>query len=944
MLEVALGKVSFAYQCRLPFGQSLVLVGNSQALGRWLPTEGVPLVTNPQSYPMWTTATPIELPIGETIEYKYALRVKGEFVWEKLKGNRQLHVIGKNMTIEDSEEGNLSKVFVKSSFATKSDFSARIIRQSSKLSLNAELFTLADSIIIATMLLPVSVHLNPNYQEGSSREEKWQFGDINGSWLPVLYDITVREGMQVKWVGALNIEISEEEDQELLAEIMKKRFNCYPVFLPGKLMTDHKKYCEGTLFPIFHNVINIDPELLPAHSLEVWDAYRLVNSRFSDKITEIHTFRELIWVNDYQLLLTPSFLSRRAREPLNIGLYLHTPFPSSEIFRTIPHRDALLHAMLCCDLIGFHIFEHARHFVACCKRLLGVEHKCSRGGFLGLEFYGRYIMLRVGHLGVEPQLLRLKGKTPAAQAAYTRLSSQYKDKTLILGIDPLSRLSGITLKMNAFKELMSDLPEDFQQRVVLLQVLTPSTGTTAEISTIRQELFALNAAITKEIGREIIQLEERDLSREEQLAYLKAASAIVITTVRDGLNILPFEFVVVKESDPGLVILSEFAGVSQALCCPYRVNPFDISALKEALFNAIRRTDIPCRSPNQEKDYSYALTHTTFRWMEAFLSDLKKARKQEKRFQYVVHGFGDRLKLVALRKRLTYLIGEDLLIDYKKARCRAFFFDSEGTLSSTLKAPDPLQTSKFEKNLLILEELSKDERNNVFVISGQERGLLEAYYRPVSHLGIAAEHGAFIKMSNQSHWELIPAIHNRWKDTAIDIISGYVTRTEGSYCEEKETSVVFQYRNADPEYGDWQAKELTTQLDIIMKPYLDECEVCAGNGYVEVKPRGINKGTALRLLAKRVAEKMGEIDFIMAVGDDVNDEDMFHEIKDLKSEQSAVLAATGVKIVTCTIGKKPSRAKFYINDSSDLTHILDLLRNSSVKVIITSDWQVLFPN
>ena len=232
----------------------------------------------------------------------------------------------------------------------------------------------------------------------------------------------------------------------------------------------------------------------------------------------------------------------------------------------------------------------------------------------------------------------------------------------------------------------------------------------------------------------------------------------------------------------------------------------------------------------------------------------------------------------------------------------------------------------------------------MFVISGQERGLLEAYYRPVSHLGIAAEHGAFIKMSNQSHWELIPAIHNRWKDTAIDIISGYVTRTEGSYCEEKETSVVFQYRNADPEYGDWQAKELTTQLDIIMRPYLDECEVCAGNGYVEVKPRGINKGTALRLLAKRVAEKMGEIDFIMAVGDDVNDEDMFHEIKDLKSEQSAVLAATGVKIVTCTIGKKPSRAKFYINDSSDLTHILDLLRNSSVKVMNISDWQVLFPN
>jgi trehalose 6-phosphate synthase/phosphatase len=187
-------------------------------------------------------------------------------------------------------------------------------------------------------------------------------------------------------------------------------------------------------------------------------------------------------------------------------------------------------------------------------------------------------------------------------------------------------------------------------------------------------------------------------------------------------------------------------------------------------------------------------------------------------------------------------------------------------------------------------------------------------------------------MNHDSAWELIPMIRNRWKDAAIDIINGYVMRTEGSYCEVKETSVVFQYRNADPDYGDWQAKELTSQLDILMRPYMDECEVCSGNGYVEVKPRGINKGTALRLLCKRVMERMGPIDFIMSVGDDVNDEEMFTEIKQLKTEQSPFLSHGELKIVTCTIGKKPSQAKFYINDSNDLTHILELLISSSIKV------------
>ena len=929
------GKVCFTYRHSLPTGHSLVVVGDTPALGLWRPEEGVPLTTTPTQFPVWTTNAPVLLPVGETIAYKYAIKTHDGFHWEEINVNRTIKVTREIQTVEDSEDPYTTKVFLKCAGGINTSVTSSRHRQVSKPFLNAEPFTLSDSLIIATMLLPVSVQLSPDYQEGRPREEKWVFGEAKGSWLPVLYDITVREGMHVKWVGVLELEVTEEEDQELLTSLLQKRFNCYPIFLPAKLLNDHKNYCEGTLSPVFHNVINIDPALIPDNAIDYWDTYRLVNSRFADKISEIHVAPDIIWINDYQLLLTPSFLTRRSREPLNISLYLHTPFPSSEIFRAIPHREALLHAMLCCDLIGFHMFEYARHFVVCCKRLLGVGHQCSRGGFLGLEFYGRYIMLRVGHFGVEPQLLRLKSKTPSAQTIYTRLTSQFRDKTLLVGIDTLHRLSGITLKMNALKELLVDLPEDMQQRIVLLQVLTPSEDRdTVAGERILQEINALNASITAELGRQIIYIEKKDITREERLAYLKAASAIIITTVRDGLNTLPFEYIAVKESDPGLVILSEFSGVSHALCSPYRVNPFDINALKEALFNAIRRTDIPSRSVTQEKDYTYILTHTTFKWLEAFLSDLKKSKKQEKRFQYVVHGFGDRLKLVALRKRLTYLIGEDLLVDYRNARCRAFFFDSEGTLSGSLKAPDPMQSSKFEKNLMILDELSKDERNNLFVISGQERSLLEAYYRPVSHIGIAAEHGAFIKMNKHSNWELIPAIRNRWKDAAIDIISGYVTRTEGSFCEVKETSVVFQYRNADPEYGDWQAKELTTQLDIVMRPYLDECEVCAGNGYVEVKPRGINKGTALRLLAKRAVEKMGEIDFVMAVGDDINDEDMFHEIKDMKTD-SSILSSSDLKIVTCTIGRKPSRAKFYINDNSDLTHILDLLRNSSVKVSFT---------
>lgn len=926
MGETTTGSVRFSYRTYVKFGDSVKLVGSCASLGSWNPAEGVSLTTSEQTHPVWTTPRPIALPLYQNIEYKYAFLRNGRYFWESLPHNRSISVSNRTILLEDSELSLVSKQFINNPTHVQESLS-RAQTPPFKPFSESERFDRNDSVIIVTLQLPIQVKINEDYKAERPREEKYVLEDQTEQWLPVLRLITQREDLKIKWVGGLPIELGDNDDREALAQLLRRRFSCEPVYLPSKLAAGHAQYSNQIIFPVFHNIISTDPDHIPQYSLEKWDSFRLVNSRFADKVMEIYTGEELIWVNDFPLLLVPSFLSRRTREPLNIGLYLHIPFPSSEMFRVIPHREAILHAMLCCDLIGFHLFEYARHFLTCCKRLLGVDHRCSQGGFLGLEFFGRYVMLRVGFAGIDPQLLQLKAESGSALAE--QLSEQYKGKVVLLGVDSLHRFSGITLKMNAFRELMSELKPKEREKVVFLQVLTPSRYCD-EVNIVRSEILELNRKITEECGREMIQIIEKDLSTEERLAYFKASSALVITSIREGLNLYPFEYITVNGTSKGTVILSDFAGVSLALCSPIRVNPFDIHALKEALFNVIANNSF--QPLLRQKDLQFVMTHTTFHWTEGFLSDIKKARKQEKRFQYVVHGCGDRVKLVALRKRLTYLIGEDLLDDYKKSRCRAFFFDSEGTLSGVLKAPDPLQTAKYAKNLLILDELSKDERNNIFIVSGRERNLLQAYYSSVQHVGIAAEHGAFIKMSHDDNWELIPIIQSPWKDAALDTIMGYVTRTEGAACETKETSVVFQHRNADPEYGDWQAKELTTQLDIIMRPYLDECQVSSGSGYVEVRPRGVSKGTALRELCKRVAALKGEIDFIMSVGDDVNDEEMFAEIKALKNESSPFFVSSDLKVVTCTIGRKPTKAKFYINDGSDLTHILDLLRTSSVKV------------
>ena len=918
--------VRFSYRVYAKFGDSVKVVGSCASLGAWNPVEGVSLTTSEQTHPVWTTTRAIEIPMHETVEYKYVVLRNGQYFWESLPHNRSVTLTHRAILLEDSELSYSSKQFINDPTYTKE---SQPLTQSTAFNpfTESEKFERSDEVIIAALELPVIVRVNEKYREGQPKEEKFVIEDRREQWLPVVKFITEREGLHVKWVGSLPLELADTDDRDILTQVLQRRFRCEPVFLPSKLAAGHAQYSNQIIFPVFHNIISTDPDHIPQYSLEKWDSFRLVNSRFAEKIMEIYTGEELIWVNDFQLLLVSSFLSRRTREPINIGLYLHVPFPSSEMFRVIPHREAILHAMLCCDLIGFHLFEYARHFLTCCKRLLGVDHKCSRGGFLGLEFYGRYVMLRVGYAGIDPQLLQIKAEEGAG--LLTELTEKYRGKVVLLGLDSLHPLSGITLKLNAFRELMSELRPKERSKVVFIQILT-SPRYSDQADSVRSEITGLHTKITSEYGRDILQLVEKDLTISERLAYFKVSSALIISTIREGLNIYPFEYMAVKGSDPGTVILSDFSGVSLALCSPVRVNPFDIHALKEAIFNVI--WDRTGYTIGRQKDLQFVTTHTTLHWAEGFLSDLKKAKKQEKRFQYVVHGCGDRVKLVALRKRLTYLIGEDLCEDYRQSRCRAFFFDSEGTLSGVLKTPDPLQTAKYAKNLLILDELSKDERNNIFIVSGRERPVLQEYYKGVTQIGLAAEHGSFIKMSHADNWELIPTIQSSWKDAALDTIAGYVTRTEGSVCETKETSVVFQHRNADPEYGDWQAKELTTQLDIIMRPYLDECQVSSGIGYVEVKPRGVSKGTALRELCKRITQTKGPIDFIMAVGDDINDEDMFAEIKALKTENSPYFQPETLKIITCTIGKKPTNAKFYINDGSDLTHILDLLRTSSVKV------------
>jgi trehalose 6-phosphate synthase/phosphatase len=909
----ALGKLQFMFQRQGSGETDVSVVGNLPEVGAWNSDLGLPLVRTGTT--TWGLTSPITLPVGVRLEYKYVFVIKGLLEWETLPVNRCVVVAEGLLHVEDSE-GSLQST----QRLTAHSSAPMRTRALSNDFLQADLsYSAEDPVVIASMLLPIQVSRNPDYPQVQD-SEKWLFTGTTGLWLPTLFDLA-GESMQFKWVGHVEYWTESEEEQAELSHLLLSRFNCCPLFLPSALLTAHLDFCSNILFPIFHNVIHTSAAELPQYSADRWEAYRQVNLRFAEKVADQLTSNTLLWVNDYQLLLLPSFVSRLVKEPVTIGLYFHTPFPSSEVYKILPHRSALLHSILCCDLLGFHLFEYARHFLTSCQRLVGAKHKCLPGGYLGVEFFGRIITVWVGHLGVEPRMLATQFEADGKDS-YEDLQKKYRGKVLLLGIDPLQTYSGIALKLAAFKELYQELPSHLQSRVRLLQVLTPPRHTnTVNTEVHRAELRDMASAFSAELGSDVITVIERNLTRGERLGYLKAANILLVTCIRDGINLLPLEFIMLKAQEAATVILSEFSGVSRAITSPLRINPFNSTELKEAIYEAISQTQPP---PKVQHDYIYIQEHSAQKWATSFLSDLKKARKDPTKFQYFLSGAGDQMKLLALGRDYAHLDSAMLLDIYRKARNRVLFLDSEGTISAQLTG-NTQPSGHYERNLMLLEELLKDDRNTTFIISGKGKSALEAYYESLPGLGLVAEDGALIRVTQRQAWELLPDVNGVWKSIAEDVVESYVSRTEGAVCEVKDTSVVFQYRGADPEYGEWQAKELIAQLEMILKSYEDACEIGEGKGYVEVKPRGFTKGSALRLTCDRLKARKGEIDFLLAVGDDVNDESMFREV--------AVMQAGGLpNALAVSIGKKPSLAQYYLNDSSELTSVLETLQRASLKV------------
>lgn len=619
--------------------------------------------------------------------------------------------------------------------------------------------------------------------------------------------------------------------------------------------------------------------------------------------------------------MLPSYVSRRSCNAVNIGFHMHSSFPSSEIFRTFAHREEFLHGVFCCDMIGFNVDRSARNFIVTMKRVLDLDLQIHRGGLMGVSYCGRNILLVVKQIGINTSFIESLYVNDEYNLQLTLFTKKYVGYRVVLCIDLFQRNANITYKLKAIENSIARRePGKFK---FIQVILLDSTYEASDLANYIREAGRVNSAFSYEV----IEVITEKLAEMQLFALMSIASCLCITSITDRYNLLPLEYIALHKENYKWIILSEFTGTSLALSSFVRVNPLDLSQLTEAFIRCLK-----CKMPSARKlasrkrDLHFLASHSTENSTKFTLTELKRSHKLLSKFQYSTQGLGDSVKLVAFKSSFQRLSVSEIFKAYKNSSNRLFVFNDEGCLYDCSVLSQASHSDRPSRTTIsFLQNLSKHPRNSILILSGKTRKSLENSF---SFLPLAAEHGAFVKWEPGSSWQAQVPTEHPIRPIVIWKILEFVDKTEGANIVIKECSVVFSYKNADPDFGGWQACDLISELEVILSNCLEAFEISKEVGYIEVKPRNVHKGSTLLAFVEEVKKTKGPIDFLLVVGEDKSDEAMFSSAKTMKKQKNECLE-DNCQVFTCTVGAKQSAAGHYVLSQNEIQQLLNILQGES---------------
>jgi len=676
------------------------------------------------------------------------------------------------------------------------------------------------------------------------------------------------------WVGSVDA-APEDWEEAVQQKLMPADMGIEPVF-PDKVRYDryYNGFSNATLWPLFHYFPSIT-QFKP----DDFEAYVRVNQLFADKLVELYQPGDVLWVHDYQLMLVPQMV-RRHQPEATIGFFLHIPFPSYEIFRLLPTtwKVTLLQGLLGADLIGFHTYDYVQHFIQSAKMVLKIENQ-----FTTLSYDGRLIRADLFPISIDYQKFRdaLLQDLPARIAS--SLEERFMGLKIIFSVDRLDYTKGLSYRLNGYQEFLEKYPE-WREKVVFIFNIVPSrTGISSYADMrrrIEQQVSTINGRFSSLHWQPVL-YRYNHLEFDELCALYQSADEALITPLRDGMNLVAKEYIA-SCLDKGVLILSELTGAASELSEALMVNPTDTSEVADAIQQALTMPLTEQRnrlSFMQRRLAAYDVQH----WINEFLQGLHEARRhQEEEQSNMIDG----------------PVMQQIREAYGKATKRCILLDYDGTLAPYAKLPSMAVPGKDV--LQLLKELGNDAGTEVVVISGRDPETLEQWLEGLP-LGLVAEHGAFIRYRNEN-WQPQVTVAPEWKDEIRPMMELFVTRCVGSFVEEKNNTLAWHYRNTHPDLGFTRSRELRNSL--LQLTANTPLQVIDGNKVLEVRLVGIDKGTA----AQKVLDRLSP-EFMLCIGDDTTDEDMFRVLRD--------------KAVTVRVGRSKTAARYSLYAQ---TQVLPLLR------------------
>ena len=726
--------------------------------------------------------------------------------------------------------------------------------------------------IIVSNRLPLQIT-----REGNDINVKASVGGLATGMKSVHQD---GNGLWIGWSGLTDEEIDEKIEDKVDTEIKKAK--CEQVRLNEE---DINKYYLGfsnrALWPLFHYFLEYTE-----YDHYSWEIYQRANRKFADVIINQVEDGDMVWVHDYQLLLVPQMV-KEAKPNTTIGFFLHIPFPSYEIFRTFPKRKEILKGMLGADLLGFHTYDYERHFLSSVKRILRKDVHFNK-----ITYGERLIKVDSFPMGIdydkfyntakEHQQQKDKQKSELQRRLDKHLGSGH-DVKMVLSIDRLDYTKGIPNRIRAFEYFLEKYPE-FSEKIRLIMLAVPSRSSVPQYKKLKRETDELVGRINGKfstVSWTPIWYFYRTLPFDNLIDLYTSSDVAFITPVRDGMNLVAKEYVATRTKQDGVLVLSEMAGAANEMNEALLINPNNFEQMADTLKHAL---EMPVKEQTQRmKHLQKRLSrYNVEKWGKEFMKVLTETQNMTK---------------VTQAERMNDAIINKMIDKIKHSQKTLMLLDYDGTLVCFTDRP---QDAAPDKALFdILDKLQAYERVDIGIVSGRSKEDLENWFGH-KDFHLISDHGVWMKQKEQD-WKMLEQLSTDWIHEILPVLETFVDRTPGTFIEQKNYSLAWHYRNADPE----MAKQRVIELNTVLTSFISNTDLSVkeGNKVLQIKSNKVNKGRAGNNLLNQ-----NNYTEVFAIGDDWTDEFMFEELPE--------------NSFTIKVGIRKTNARYFLNNQQQVRQLI----------------------